>query len=145
METSLNSLAALRTVAPDSAEPKRPTGETTLDQSDFLRLLTAQLTNQDPTEPVDNAEFVSQMAQFSTVTGIEDLNAGLADITSGLNATALTSAAALIGRTATVRIGTNSASTTGTVSAVTAGTDGLRLTVGDAGSVPIEALIGLSS
>jgi flagellar hook assembly protein FlgD len=45
-----------------------------LGQEDFLRLLITQLTTQDPTNPVQNEDFVAQMAQFSTLTGIEELN-----------------------------------------------------------------------
>lgn len=48
--------------------------KTTLDQSDFLALMTAQLKNQDPTKPVDNTEYVAQMAQFAAVTGIAGTN-----------------------------------------------------------------------
>ena len=45
----------------------------TLGQSDFLKLMTTQLQNQDPFAPMENAEFIAQMAQFSTVTGITDM------------------------------------------------------------------------
>ena len=38
----------------------------TLGQSDFLKLMTTQLQNQDPFAPMENAEFIAQMAQFST-------------------------------------------------------------------------------
>ena len=51
-----------------------PLARQTVNQTDFLRLLTQQLKNQDPTAPVDNAQFVAQLAQFSTVSGIADLN-----------------------------------------------------------------------
>ncbi len=51
-----------------------PVARQTVNQTDFLRLLTQQLKNQDPTAPVDNAQFVAQLAQFSTVSGIADLN-----------------------------------------------------------------------
>ncbi|MDT7935347.1 MAG: flagellar hook capping FlgD N-terminal domain-containing protein [Sphingomonadaceae bacterium] len=67
-----------------TALPKRETGIGTLNQADFLKILTAQLQNQDPTEPTDNAQFVSQMAQFSTVNGIEQLNASLKALTDRL-------------------------------------------------------------
>src|SRR4030067_3532894 len=43
----------------------------------FLALLVAQMKNQDPLNPLDNAEVTSQLAQLSTVQGIEDMNATL--------------------------------------------------------------------
>ena len=52
----------------------------TLGQSDFLKLMTTQLQNQDPFAPMENAEFIAQMAQFSTVTGIQDMGTELKDI-----------------------------------------------------------------
>ena len=47
-------------------------------QDRFLKLLVTQMKNQDPLNPMDNAEITSQMAQLSTVTGIEKLNETLA-------------------------------------------------------------------
>lgn len=44
-----------------------------MNQSDFLKLITAQLQAQDPTKPVDNSQFVSQMAQFSQLSSTQDL------------------------------------------------------------------------
>ncbi|MEO8777319.1 MAG: flagellar hook capping FlgD N-terminal domain-containing protein [Rhodanobacter sp.] len=44
-----------------------------MSQSDFLQLMTAQLKAQDPTNPVDNSQFVSQMAQFSQLSATQDL------------------------------------------------------------------------
>lgn len=44
-----------------------------LGQGEFLELMMAQLKNQDPMKPMDNGEFLGQMAQFSTVSGIEDM------------------------------------------------------------------------
>ena len=52
----------------------------TLGQSDFLKLMTTQLQNQDPFAPMENAEFIAQMAQFSTVTGITDMGSELKGI-----------------------------------------------------------------
>ena len=49
----------------------------TLGQSDFLKLMTTQLQNQDPFAPMDNGDFIAQMAQFSTVTGIQEMNASI--------------------------------------------------------------------
>lgn len=52
-----------------------------LDQSDFLRLMTTQLRVQDPLSPVDNEQMVAQMAQFSSVAGISEMNSSLKAIT----------------------------------------------------------------
>ncbi len=46
-------------------------------QSDFLRLMTAQLSQQDPFNPVDNQQMVAQMAQFSSLAGISETNTTL--------------------------------------------------------------------
>lgn len=48
-----------------------------LGQEDFLTLMTAQLQNQDPMAPMDNGDFIAQMAQFSQVTGITEMSASL--------------------------------------------------------------------
>ncbi len=54
--------------------------EKTLGQSDFLRLMTTQLKEQDPFNPVDNQAMVAQMAQFSSVAGISEMNVSLKGI-----------------------------------------------------------------
>ena len=61
-------------------------GYSTLGQGDFLRLLTVQLQQQDPLEPVDNKEMLSQLAQFSALAGSTTTNATLADISAKLDA-----------------------------------------------------------
>jgi len=48
-----------------------------LGQGEFLELMMAQLEHQDPMEPMDNGQFLGQMAQFSTVTGIDDMKKSL--------------------------------------------------------------------
>ena len=60
-------------------DPSRE-GNGALGQSDFLKLMTTQLQNQDPFEPMDNGDFIAQMAQFSTVTGITEVNESLSGI-----------------------------------------------------------------
>lgn len=51
--------------------------EKKLGQTDFLRLMTTQLKQQDPFSPVDNQAMIAQMAQFSSVAGISDMNVAL--------------------------------------------------------------------
>ena len=53
-----------------------------LGQAEFLKLMTTQLQNQDPFKPTDNTEMIAQMAQFSTVTGITEMNESLKGLNS---------------------------------------------------------------
>lgn len=64
----------------------------------FLTLLVAQMKNQDPLNPLDNAQVTTQMAQISTVTGIEKLNATLQALSGSFGEAQSLQAAALIGR-----------------------------------------------
>ncbi|MBR0553115.1 flagellar hook assembly protein FlgD [Stakelama marina] len=74
------------------------TGKSTLDQSDFLSLMTAQLKNQDPFNPVDNTQMVSQMAQFSSLASQEETNSTLKAIAAKLGATSSSDALAWVGK-----------------------------------------------
>ena len=56
-----------------------------LGQADFIRLMTAQMSMQDPTDPVDNKEMIAQMAQFSSLSGIENVNSTLRAISAQLD------------------------------------------------------------
>jgi flagellar basal-body rod modification protein FlgD len=77
---------------------KAVTQKTQLDQSDFLKLLTTQLKNQDPLKPVENEAFVAQMAQFSSLSGITEMNTKLGSILDSLNNNQLSTATGLVGK-----------------------------------------------
>jgi Flagellar hook capping protein len=66
-------------------------------QNSFLTLLVAQLKNQDPTNPMDNSQLTSQLAQISTVSGIEKLNTSLGSISGQINSGQSLQASALVG------------------------------------------------
>ena len=68
-----------------------------MDQNAFLRLMTTQLTTQDPFNPVDNTQMVAQMAQFSQVAGIAEMNRSLATIAASVGGSRLSDAASWIG------------------------------------------------
>jgi flagellar basal-body rod modification protein FlgD len=67
-------------------------------QEEFLELMTTQLQNQDPFKPMESGDFLTQIAQFSTVEGIGDLNAGFEQLSSSLVSNQALQASNLIGR-----------------------------------------------
>ena len=91
---SVDAYAALGLKTSATAEPKK----TTLGQDQFLKLMTAQMTHQDPTKPMQNGEFLSQMAQFGTVSGIQDLQQSFKDFAASIGSDQSLQAASLVGR-----------------------------------------------
>jgi flagellar basal-body rod modification protein FlgD len=92
--TSSTNAAAL---AGSSSSDKAPTAAA--DQQDrFLKLLVTQMKNQDPLNPLDNAQVTSQLAQINTVSGIEKLNTTVQGLSSSLLATQSVQSASMIGR-----------------------------------------------
>ena len=73
-----------------------------LGQDDFLKLMTTQLQNQDPFEPVDNADFIAQMAQFSTVTGITSMDETMKSVSEQLSEMRIASTTQLMGHSVLV-------------------------------------------
>lgn len=71
-------------------------------QDRFLKLLVAQINNQDPLNPMDNAQMTSQMAQINTVSGIQQLNETLKGMASQFSSMQSMQGASLIGRDALV-------------------------------------------
>ena len=70
-----------------------------LGQEDFLTLMITQFRNQDPFEPMDNGDFLGQLAQFGTVNGIEQLNRAFSGLTSSIQSEQALQAANLVGHT----------------------------------------------
>ncbi|HVY82355.1 MAG TPA: flagellar hook assembly protein FlgD [Steroidobacteraceae bacterium] len=68
-----------------------------LGQNEFLKLMLAQLKNQDPTKPADPTQFLSQLAQFSTVTGIQNMQTSMEDLAASLRSTQVLNGASLVG------------------------------------------------
>ncbi|MGQ0621252.1 MAG: flagellar hook assembly protein FlgD [Panacagrimonas sp.] len=73
-------------------------GRTELGQDAFLKLMTTQLQNQDPFKPMESGEFLGQIAQFSTVSGIQGMQESLAGLSSALTSNQTLQAAAMVGR-----------------------------------------------
>lgn len=83
--------------APANAAPTKNKNDE-LGQEDFLKLLVAQLKNQDPSNPVENSEFLGQIAQFSMVSGIDGLGASFDSVASSLFSTQAMQASQLVGK-----------------------------------------------
>ena len=110
---------------PRSARPprrRRPRRRKRLGYNDFLTLLMAEMKNQDPTQPMDPSQMVSQLATVSEVGQAVQTNTTLASL---LTATSLSQAEQLIGRTVTSADG----STSGEVASVSVGSTGAVATL----------------
>ena len=83
----------------DDASSKK---KDTLGQSDFLKLMTTQLQNQDPFSPMENGDFIAQMAQFSTVTGIAEMGESLKSLSNQLGEFRIATATNLLGHSVLV-------------------------------------------
>lgn len=69
-----------------------------LGQEDFLKLMVTQMTHQNPLKPMENTEFLTQMAQFGTVSGIQALQKSFTDFANAIGSDQTLQAAGLIGR-----------------------------------------------
>ena len=83
-----------RTLQDISAESSRKE----LGQEEFLELMTTQLQNQDPLKPMENGDFLAQIAQFSTVEGIGDLNENFSALSESLVSSQALQETNLVGR-----------------------------------------------
>lgn len=102
-------------------------GQTTLGENDFLQLLTTQLQNQDPLQPMSDTEFIAQMATFSQLSAQDTLNTDFSDY-SQTNET--TTAQSYIGQTVTVSGAAEGVQgATGTVTGVTVSNGAPQLTI----------------
>lgn len=88
--------------------------DTGLDQADFLKLMITQLENQDPTNPMESGDFISQMAQFGTVNGITELTASFETLASSMQSSQALQASTLVGRAVLVEANTLVLGETGT-------------------------------
>jgi flagellar basal-body rod modification protein FlgD len=112
---SVAAIAAANTSGQTQTDAK---SKTSVDYQSFLKLLVAEMKNQDPTKPMDSTDFIAQLATFSQVEQSVQSNAKLDQI---LQSTALSQAGSLIGREITSADG----KTTGVVSEVKIKSDGL--------------------
>lgn len=78
----------------DATAPKKAS----LGQEQFLKLMTTQMTHQDPSQPMENGQFLTQIAQFGTVSGIQDLQKSFGEFAGSINSSQALQATSLVGR-----------------------------------------------
>lgn len=94
---SLTSAASASASGSSTAKKTDKKANDQLGQADFLRLLTTQLKNQDPTKPLDGQQFMAQLAQFSTLNGIIEMKASLDTLAQSLQSMNTLQASSLVG------------------------------------------------
>ncbi|WP_194787990.1 flagellar hook assembly protein FlgD [Pseudomonas sp. UFMG81] len=103
--TNLNDVLASSGVS--TGTKKNTTTESTdknaLGKDAFLQLLVTQMQHQNPLDPQDNGEFVAQLAQFSSLEGIQTLNSSVNSIISGMGSSQALQASSLVGRSVIVQ------------------------------------------
>lgn len=123
-------MSTVSATLPTATQASAYQGAANVDYQSFVKLLVAELANQDPLEPVDATQHVAQLAAFSNVEQSLQINNKIGEV---LKAANLSLAGSIIGRTLTSADGTAS----GSVAAVSIGSDGLIAMLEDGRNVAI--------
>jgi flagellar basal-body rod modification protein FlgD len=143
MSLDLSSLQGVATTQSSSGAAKTKDSDATLDQNQFLQLMIAQMKNQDPTKPMDPTTFMSQLAQFSTVTGIESMNKSISGLSESLLSSQVLSGTSLVGHDVLAQGSTGTLATGGTIDGavdVPPGAKMLKVNVLDAGGQLVRTI-----
>lgn len=119
--------------------PNGQDGQTQSLKDVFLQLLVAELSNQDPLNPMDGSEFVAQLAQLNALEQMQELNSGLRAI---LTTQQLTQATSLIGRHVQA-IASDGVTIEGEVTGVQLRGEEIALVIGEL-TVPLDAVVMIS-
>jgi flagellar basal-body rod modification protein FlgD len=98
---AINNVSGTGNSAATEAPIEVKTGDKALGREDFMKLLIAQLKNQDPNDPVDTKEMVTQLSQLTSVEQLVQMGTKLDTLTAATNSSAANSSAALIGKSVT--------------------------------------------
>jgi len=138
---AMNSIQDTATAA--GAGAAAASGSNTAEMSDrFLKLLVTQMKNQDPLNPLDNAQVTSQLAQINTVSGIEKLNSTMQNLSTSFMAGQSLQSASLIGRsvlTDSNRLAWNGATVTGAAE-LAQPADRMTVTIADAAGNAVRTM-----
>ena len=128
----------------DAKATKGAKGSEAMGKQDFLTLFTAQLKNQNPLDPVKNEAFVAQLAQFSQLEALTNMQKSLDSFVTTMSAERMLSGAALIGKRIPVADASAQLNEGGILNASIAlpdGASGVRVQVRDASNTVVQELI----
>jgi len=114
--------------------------QTGLTSDQFMQLLVAQVQNQDPLDPMTNADFAAQLAQFASLQGIDQMNSNFSNL---LLVQELTQGANLVGKTVSYQQSGSSTVSQGTVDQVTMQNGQLQLMIGG-NAVTLDQVRGIA-
>ena len=142
MSSVSNNITTYTPASTTNAAGNASANGSTLNEQTFLNLLTTQLQNQDPLDPMSDEDFMGQMAQFSSLQQMQTLNTNF----SGQSTTTqLSSGATMIGHTVTTSTNDSSGNPiSGVVSAVTMTNGNLQLTIGN-NSAPMSSVTQITN
>jgi flagellar basal-body rod modification protein FlgD len=111
--------------------------------NDFIALMTTQLKYQDPTQPQDSSAFVAQLAQFSSVSGIQEMNTSITSLVAQMRGSQAVSATALVGHDVLIDADTATVNGAGAVSGqinTPTGTSNINLLISDSTGQPVRQI-----
>jgi flagellar basal-body rod modification protein FlgD len=114
-----------------------------LGQNEFLQLMLAQLKNQDPFKAMDPSQFLGQLAQFGTVTGIQDMQAAFTSLSDAMRSSQVLDGASMVGRDVLVPSDTVTLHADGTVKGsidVPKGLTGLTVNIRDSAGALVRRM-----
>ncbi|MCK5121161.1 MAG: flagellar hook assembly protein FlgD [Methylococcales bacterium] len=102
---AINSIETYQNIGLATSADKVADKKQELGQEEFLKLMTAQMTHQDPNKPMENGDFLAQMAQFSSVEGIGELNTSFKEFADSVTSGQALQASTLVGKSVMVPSG----------------------------------------
>ena len=114
-----------------------------LGQNEFLQLMLAQLKNQDPFKAMDPSQFLGQLAQFGTVTGIQDMKSAFTSLSDAMRSSQVLDGASMVGRDVLVPSDTVTLHADGTVKGsidVPKGLTGLTVNIRDSAGALVRRM-----
>ncbi len=130
--STIDSTSASDVLSQYQVTQESTSGSSDLGKNEFMELMIAQLNNQNPLEPQDNGEFISQLAQFSSLEEMQGLTSTVEDVASQFRSSQALQASAMVGKTVLAPSDIGILGADGTISGtieVPASTGGLRVSI----------------